>query len=400
MTVRPMRTNDLPLYGELCRYCFTGVMKAGPHRYMAWVGKHIAHTWGVFDGRTMQAGMWYHPFEMRVGDRYIPMGGVAAVATAPEVRNRGYVRTLMTKAHAQMRDEGRPLAVLMPFKASFYARMGYADTFFQYVCEFNAGQLAGGLRAKAALREVNGGKHWRALEDVYQRSCAHYCGTVLRDGTYWKERWLRASQGLRKTYLVERQGQLVGFVIATLQLTNQTQTPDLNINQAVWADADVFRAILSFIRSHRDQVRKVIWMLPVDVDLYPYFENPNFQMLYEPKMMLKLVDLKGAIESRSYPPDLTAELLLEVTTDGTSPWNVGRWRVTWEDGQASVRKWLRPVRGLPKVKCNIQSLAVMYAGHRSATVLQNQGLIKVPASALVILDSAFPVCTPFVQEWF
>ncbi len=400
MTIRQMRASDLPHYGELCRYCFTGMLVQGPHQYMTWVGKHIAHTWAAFEGRTMLAGMWYYPYEMRVGDDFLPMGGVAAVATAPEARNRGHVKTLMTKAHQQMRDEGRPLAVLMPFKGSFYARMGYADTFFHHTFEFTPGQLASCGRTRASLRAVDGVKIWRTIEDLHQRCGAHRCGTVKRDATYLKWRWLRSAKGLRKVYLVERGEEPVGFVVATLQTANQTETPNFHINHAVWTDADALRAVLSFIRAHRDQVSKVLWSLPVDVDLFPFFADDHVKVERHQKMMLKLVDMKGAIERRSYAPELSDELVLEVTADDTSPWNGGRWRVSWDNGQAEVKKLQRPAAGVPRVQCDTQTLAIMYAGHRSASSLASDGLLTVSEKAGAILDRAFPSGSPFMQEWF
>jgi predicted acetyltransferase len=299
-----------------------------------------------------------------------------------------------------MAGEERPLAVLMPFKQSFYARMGYAPAFYHYECEFAPGQLALQRDPKATLRAVDGIKCWRTIEDLHQRCSAHRCGTVRRDVTYAKRRWLRPAQGLRRVYLVERSGNTAGFVIATLMPSNQTETPNLVINQAAWADADALRAILSFIRGHRDQVLKTRWFLPVDVDLYPYFEDPNIQMLLKPKMMLKLVDLKGAIERRRYPADLAAELILDVTADETSPWNEGRWRVTWDKGCASVRKVQKVASGTARVRCDLQTLAVMYSGHRSASMLEPNGLLTLPAKSSAVLDQAFPLGAPFMQEWF
>ena len=58
-------------------------------QYMNWVGRSLAHTWGAFEQDRLCAGMWYYPYRMRVGDRFLPMGGVAAVATAAESRNAG-----------------------------------------------------------------------------------------------------------------------------------------------------------------------------------------------------------------------------------------------------------------------------------------------------------------------
>ena len=97
MEIRPMKKSDLEAYGELCRYCFRDIETVEQRdRYMSIVGDHLNHTWGAFEQGVLQSGLWYYPYEMRVGNSYLPMGGVAAVVSRPEVRSHGLVRLLMT----------------------------------------------------------------------------------------------------------------------------------------------------------------------------------------------------------------------------------------------------------------------------------------------------------------
>jgi predicted acetyltransferase len=66
------------------------------------------------------------PMRQNVRGNVYPMAGVAAVATLPLARRRGFARELLTALLARMRDEGYPLSALYPFRPSFYQRFGYA----------------------------------------------------------------------------------------------------------------------------------------------------------------------------------------------------------------------------------------------------------------------------------
>lgn len=399
MEVRPMRKTDLGAYGELCRYCFLDTQAADDAvRYMTIVGEHIGHTWGAFDHGTMLAGLWYYPYKMRVGQGHVPAGGIAAVATWPEYRNRGIVRELMTNAHRQMRAEGCPLAILNPFKSVFYSRMGYANTFFHQDHLFAPAQIRTDLKSHASLRVIKGTSQWELLEDLHQRCSACYTGPVVRDARYWETRYLSTTRGVRRICLVERYKQPVGFLITTLTRVDEIAT--LRVNQAAWVDADALIAILGFLRNLRDQVKEIRWFLPVDVDLFPYFDDLRDRVRLCPKMMLKLADLKGAIQTRVYPEDFNAELLLDVAADPTSPWNAGRWRVSWRQGRAEVRKAAKMVAKVPVLKTDIQTLATIFSGHRSASSLVHDELLKASGAVVEIMDRAFPAGVPYMEEWF
>lgn len=408
MEFRHMKKSDLAAYGELTRYCFRDI-DTPEHRdqYMTIISEHLDHAWGAFDRGVMHAGLWYTPYQMQVGSTFLPMGGVAAVVSRPESRNQGLVRDLMTRMHQHMRAEKRPLAVLMPFKNSFYGRMGYADSFYIHEYLFEPHQLARSPVGSYTLRQVDGTKHWVTLERLRLECSSHYNGTVHRDARYWQWRCFDTWRGQRHVYVVEsepRGGKRkttttpTGFLIANLLPT--LERADLRVVQAIWKDPGTLGAILQFLRGLRDQVKEIRWFLPVDIDLYPYFEDPKIKVLYWPKMMLKLVDLKAAIELRRYPADFNGELTLDVTADDTSTWNAGKWRIIWDSGNASIRKSIRSVPGATVVKTDIQTLAVIYSGHRCTSQLAKAGLLKASPAAIAILDRAFPPGIPHMEEWF
>ncbi len=404
-TIRHLKSkSDLVAYMDLCVYCFS--MSAEYTRfYASFVGEYLDHTFAAFDEKRLVAAMWYIPFEMNTGGGYLPMGGVAAVATYPEARNLGLAKTLMAHAHRQMRDEGRPLASLQPFKPEFYARMGYGDVFYYQGYSVKPGSIARRDLKGFKLVSVDGVAEWKTIDRLHREYGENYIGSVKRSRSYWIKRYLTSGMGARYHYLIVNGGEPRGFIITHVDKPLPAYSPDasrpsqLSIVQAVWNDQGSFDAIMQFIRSHADQYDKVHWRLPTDVSIHDRLVDPRIDVAIRPKMMLKLVDLKGAIEGRRWPSDLNGEINLQVKGDDTSPWNDGLWRVRWSGGEAHVVK----ARTSPRsgvIRTDIQTLTVLYSGHRSAARLRDLGTLAGPPAPIELLERAFPQQVCYIDEWF
>jgi predicted acetyltransferase len=394
-----MTKPDIDSYHELCRYCFESVpgsMKV----YMKWVSRHLNHSWGAFESGELIAGLWYNLFSMRVGNDFLPMGGVAAVASAPEVRNRGIVRQLMLRAHRQMRREGGGLAGLQPFQHDFYARMGYGDVFFCLKAFFAPAQVAKRSPRGYRLRVIDGNKEWKLLEQLRQELIPYRFGTLRRDRAYWETEILYTLQGIRQTYLVEKGKSPMGYVVTDLGRDRKTNEFRVFVVDAVWRNQSAWDAILQLLRGHRDHINKIQWYLPVDVPLHDQMVDPLIDVKLMPKMMLKLVDFKVAVESRSYPDDLTVETVFDVAGDATSPWNTGRWLVSWQNGRARISKFRGRVSRKNLARADIGTLAILYSGRLSASELAAAGGLEAGKEVCALLNMAFPKTIPYISEWF
>ena len=405
LTIRHLKSKaDLDAYMELCVYCFA-MPRDYTKYYASFVGPHLENTWAAFDRGRLVASMWYLPFEMNVGSTYVPMGGIAAVASLPEVRNTGLARTLITRAHRQMKDEGRPLAVLAPFKPDFYARMGYGDVFYSQHCKVLPGSISKVNPRGYRLAAVDGEKEWKTFDKLHMQFGARYVGAVRRSSEYWRIRYFRTAAGIRYHYLIMKGNDAVGFLITHLDKTAVTYSPELmrapqlSIVQAVWTDQGSFDMIMQFIRSHQDQFDKIGWILPPDVSIHDRLSDQRIEVALKPKMMLKIIDIKGALEMRPFSRDLSGETVIQIKADDTSPWLDGLWRIRWSGGEAKVAKATSgPRSGV--VKTDIQTLSVLYSGHRTASRLVELGLISGPKAGIELLDCAFPAQPCYIDEWF
>jgi predicted acetyltransferase len=65
------------------------------------------------------------PLEVFVDGRPVPMGGIAAVATDPAYRRRGFAGELMRDVLRTMRERRMHLSMLHPFAQAFYRAYGW-----------------------------------------------------------------------------------------------------------------------------------------------------------------------------------------------------------------------------------------------------------------------------------
>jgi len=112
------------------------------------------------------------------------------------------------------------------------------------------------------------------------------------------------------------------------------------------------------------------------------------------RWMLRIVDVKAALEQRGYPAQLQAELHLELSDD-VIPENTGRFVLTVADGQGAVSPG-----GSGELKLDIGGLAPLYTGLFNAHQLQMMGLLSGSAAGRAIATQMFAGIPPWTSDFF
>ena len=399
LRIEPITRSTRDQYMDLCQFCFN-MAEWQKDDYFS-EDEALACSLAAFDGDRLAAGLWYWRFDMRVREAYVPMAGVAAVATWPEYRNQGIVRKLMMSLQEMMKNSGCPLSVLAPFKHDFYEQMGWAPTFDTFRLKFPPGNIKSLPDEGYAIREVKGIEHWETFEQLSSEYGTPYNGSTCRSEHYWRTRYFEVPHQIRHAYLVEKDGEPRGFIISRF-INGETGTgPDpevYSVRQAVWIDGGAQRAVFRFLRTMRDQVKFIRMDVPPDTGVIHLFDNPVFAMSrLEPKMMTKLIDIPAAIERIAFDPDLSGSTTLRIPEDSSAPWNVGTYMLTFNDGKASVS---RVADDAPAILVSIQTLSDMFMGYRSVRELIYDGALAHPGDSLEMLDQAFPKHLTYIEDWF
>jgi len=193
------------------------------------------------------------------------MGGFAAISTHPKARRKGYVRDLMRYAYEQLKDDGRVLSALYPFRGSFYERLGYVTFPQSRKAIFNAADLHPLFKAG-----IEGEVELSLIGDAYDS----YHNYVLRmqplvHGMGVFEDPQKESAQENRSWLLQAKvdGEVVGILGYTIK-GEEMMNFTLQAPRFYYRNAHGKYLLLEWIARHVDQAGKAeIWL--------PAYEQPN-----------------------------------------------------------------------------------------------------------------------------
>ncbi len=347
---------------------------------------------GFFLQGRMVGGMIVHRFRQSVRGVIKPMGGVAAVASYPEFRGRGHVTRLLEHAYARMREHGRPVSMLHPFRESFYERFGYVAAGAALEIEVPTEALAYTLERKPGpgwVEERLAPAEARdAFFELLRETAPRYNGFTVHEsipGGAWEQRTRDCLY-----VMIRRDGTLQAA--ARYEKLGHPSPPLLRVRDPYWRDAAGRNALLRFLATHRDQVPAINLQVPYGSPVHTWFRDtmsPFVLKMDEKPWMVRLIDVAPALDG--LPAEPAGGLTIEVTDD-RCPWNNGRFALEARDGRlrATAAGDCGP-RGRLDARLDQKALASLAYGCRSVDDLCALGWMERPSDrASDLLDRWFP----------
>lgn len=338
MTFRIPSPAEQETYAEIVAQSF-GVE---PPDALTWVrGLGIENNRVLFeDGELVgglvryQAGQWF-------GGRRLPMVGIAGVSIDPARRGRGFATRLM-------RD-----LVVRPETPEDRA----------------------------------------AIEELHRRHGARNPGTVDRSAPLWSRIRTPRNRPAHRGHLIEGPNGLEGycFLVACKLPTGRQE---LLVSDFVVETERAARRLLTFFGDHASLADEVVFHGSASDPLLALLPEQRNLITLNEFWMLRILDLRGALEGRGYPEHVTARLELEVADD-CLPANAGRFVLDVAEGKAQVRPG-----GSGKLRMHVRGLAALYSGFRSPTDLVFLGLAEGEPRELALAASLFAGPPPAMRDFF
>ena len=342
-------------------------------------------------GDQLAGGLVVWPLGQWFGGRCVPMTGVRVVATAPEHRGRGVAGHLMRETVKEIHRAGVPLSVLYPATQPVYRRAGYELAGAQPTYRL----AIAGLNVRDRTLEV------RPIEEVdretahelYRRRARRTAGNLERSERIWR-RVFEPRGEKSHGYLVQRDQTPEGYVVFWQKATGAVVGYDLEVTDLVALTPDAGRRILTFFAEHRSMAQHVCWVgSPTDpVNLLP--PEQQLQTVRRIDWMLRIIDVRGALEARGYAPNVRGEIHFEIHDD-LLPDNDGRFVLEVADGAGRVR-----AGGKGTIDVSIRGLAPLYSGYLSPLELQTAGYLEGPENELIAAGALFAGPTPWMPDMF
>jgi predicted acetyltransferase len=357
-------------------------------------------TCAFVDGR-LATSFGAYPFTVRLNGARVEMAGVTGVATLPEFRRRGLLRQVMTRSLVEQRDRGQSLAILWASLGAIYQRYGYglASTHASYRIDPRDIRFNDPQRPAGGVRLMEAAEARPHLEAIYKAYAGPRNLMIHRYPIVWDIRLPRpgASNPQVGVYFDEG-GAARGYVVYDLKpdpAIGFGRSQLVSVSDWAHLDLEALRGLWEFFAAH-DLVRSVEWQQVPEDDPAPHLlAEPNeLHRRTGAAIWMRVTDVETALRQRPYGDD---GVLTVGVVDPLCDWNDGVFTVETAGGGTEVSR----TGGDADLTLPIAALAVLLAGHRSASQLARAGLVEGDAKALRVADALFATTyAPFCADGF
>lgn len=386
----------VPDAGEMRRFGSIASLSLGvpADRAAAWTERiGMRNLRVVRRGQDVIAGLGILPMGHWFGGRAVPCAGISAVAVAPEHRSRGIAGEMMRTALEEAHREGIPLSSLFPATFPVYRAAGYESAGNRFIYRLPLAHLGTGSR-EPELREATPDDH-PAVAALYEARSKTVSAAIQRSPYFWKRIFEPFTEEAR-TFLVLGPSGPEGYAVIWYKPTPSPTAPnDIYVRDVVARTPGAARRLLRLIANHQSVARTAsLTAGPGDPLLSQMREERPLEITDLSRWMLRIVDVRRALERRGWSPHLRGELHLDVRDELLRD-NARRWVLEVSGGHAEVREG-----GSGAVAIDIRGLAALYAGYLPAEELHVAGLCEGSEADLARASALFAAHAPWLADLF
>jgi predicted acetyltransferase len=348
------------------------------------------------------------PMGQHFGRRAVPMVGIAGVAVGPESRGMGYARDLMS---ACIRDlagvtpsgmsppgAGVALSCLYASTQTLYRQVGYEQAGHMFRLTLPLHRIHGEERA-GTIRELTNAD-FPAVQECARRFAINHDGTLDRNSYIWNR--IRAYRGVSfepfGVFGVDPScpDHLDGYIYLA-QDRKPSGRCDVHISDLAFTHPAAGRRLLAMLSNFQtigDTAEFFGSPLHPIVSLLP---QQTCAATFKDYWMIRICDLKAAIDARGVPGALKTSAILDIRDD-LVPKNAGRWLLRAEHGRATLEQATN--ENLPTLRADIRGFAAIYAGLYSPRQAVTLGWADADEAACEALEGLFTSGTPWMIDRF
>ena len=320
----------------------------------------------AFDGDDMIGVAGAYPLTFTVPGTTIPAGGVTMVGVLPSHRRRGVLTALMRDQLSDLRERGEGIAVLWASESLIYPRFGYglASWHGSIEIEKDRARFVGDPPPEGRVRMVSLSDAMKALPPIYDYVARERPGMLGRTTDWWETRRLADPPEHRDGYgpafcaIWEEAGEAEAYALYRTKGSWHEGFPDgkVQVIEALSTTSTGTREIWRFLFGIDLTTRVHAAFLPVDHPLLHMLTQPDrLRFRMGAALWVRIVEVREALQGRRYTRDGSFTFGLE---DAFCPWNEGTWRLTVEDGSATVER----SRDEPDLRLGAVELGSVYLG--------------------------------------
>ncbi len=371
MDVRRLKFEELEKLGRLYRNAYR-IDAATATQWLE--GILPDQTYVIADEHRVLSAIQIIPYEVVIGERPLPMGGIGGVATWADQQGYGYAGRLMSESVSLMRELGHAVSFLYPFSYRYYGKFGWALASRRVVyTNIRPMDLPRGKEAPR-VRAVVTEEDWTKANTGYERGFSIYNCLAKRGDREWHQQKKKTEAGRYQAYFVlNESGDVRGYFtcedVPLGPFSYETVVKDL-----ICADAAAYREVITFLAQLPTNVTKVTIGHPEKLWLWQFFKEPFVETRVDPWFMARVVDIERACASRGYASDVLEDVRIRLH-DPHGPWNDGAWHLHVEQGEGRIE----PTSAPAEVELSIQQFSSIFVGFLDPMDLLENG--ELPAAS-------------------
>jgi predicted acetyltransferase len=316
----------------------------------------------AFDDGSVVGSASVFPLELSVPGGFVNSAGVTMVGVLPTHRRRGILRALMRAQVDDVHERGEPVAYLWASEDALYGRYGYGAASFTGSIDLHRDRAAfyREFEPIGSIRVVTADEAVAPFSEVQRRAAERHPGMFVRTEDWWRSRrladpeWRREGGGEMVRVLFELDGRPAGYALYRLHFSMDRGVPKgyTSVIEAVGDSPEATRELWRFLLDIDWMERVRAGLLPLDHELLLLLREPR-RLTFNQRdgMWVRLVDVEGALNARSYRP---GEPVVVELRDEFCPWNEG----TWELGPDGASR----SSATPELRLDASALGSAYLG--------------------------------------
>jgi len=388
-------------YNWMQHYAF--LPEKGPDYSYKLDAPRIGERRGMFSrGKPVTVGCFF-PIETRIRGKFKPLGGITEIATPPEQRRKGLVKSLLFNLLEELKESEIYLSALWAAAFPLYRRFGFSlvTELTHYTMPIRLLNFPNTPRPDN-FREFTL-EDFPATEKLYHEFVSNYNLPLKRDPDWWKAFVLKQTQlsagSPAYSYVLEEEGEIKGYILYSLVPDPyQKGLREFHVRELVYSDDSHYLQLLNFIFNHAIQAEKVYLHASLDDLLLDRISEPeSVRKEITPGAMVRIVDVQQALENFPVDESLKGSVTLNVD-DSFLPWNEGNFTLEIEGGKIEVKKG---GTSEADAQININSLAQMYTGYlKPPTAIKLGRLNVISQEKLDLLNNLFPLYRTYLKDYF
>lgn len=362
-----------------------------PDDAMRWLGRAgIDNLRVVRRGERVDACLVLIPHAQFFAGQSVPAMGVAGVATTASARGTGAAVFMMGEMVRELHARGIALSNLYPASLQLYRRVGYELAGARWETKVPLSVLPKSERA-LGVRDMTPEDHPR-VHALYRAHAARTNGFLDR-GPYVWARVHEPRDARARGFVVEHNGALVGYTVFHEKRGGELEY-SLVTTDLVATTAAAASRLLTLFADHGTLGDTVTWFGEPNGAFAHLVPALGAQTRLQHHWMIRMVDVKKALEARGWPEAARAKLALDVHDDLVDA-NAGRWTLTVESGKATLERG-----GDGGLVLDVRALAALYSGHMTARALSLAGALRGDDDAIARADAVFATSVPSLVDFF